>query len=252
MLGGRTIVITGATSGIGEACARLFAQHGATLVLTGRRQERLEKLAADLSDASVHTLALDSRDRDAVGQQFANLPEPFSAVDVLINNAGLALSLMPFQDMQLDDAEQMIDTNIKGLIYAAHSLLPGMIERSNGHIVNIGSIAGTYPYPGNHVYGATKSFVKQFTLNLKADLLGTPVKVTNIEPAMTETEFALVRHHGDEQKAKDTYSSLEPLMAGDIAESILWCITRPARVNINSMEVMPVDQASGPLAVNKK
>lgn len=250
-LEGRVIVITGATSGIGEACAKLCAEHGASLILTGRRKERLAQLAESLPKGKTHTLAFDIRDRRAVTTQFSNLPAPFAAIDTLINNAGLARGLSAFHELDLDDVEQMIDTNIKGLTYATHTLLPGMIERGRGHIVNLGSIAGTYPYPGGNVYGATKAFLKQFTLGLKADLLGTEVKLTNIEPGMVATEFSAVRF-ADKEKGEAVYDAMQPLAAIDIAESIFWCITRPKHVNINSLEIMPTQQAFSPFAVSRK
>lgn len=249
-LSGRTILITGATAGIGMACAKMFAEQGASLILTGRRSDRLQALAEQLSPEKTHILTLDMRDRDAVLQQLTHLPEPFSQVDALINNAGLARGLEPFHKMPLGDLEQMVDTNIKGLIYATHSLLPGMIERGRGHIINLGSIAGTYPYPGGHVYGGTKSFCEQFTLGLKADLLGTPVKVTNIEPGMVDTEFSTIRF-GDKSQADEVYAGMQPLIAEDIAETIHWCLTRPQHVNINRIEIMPVAQAFSPFSVDR-
>lgn len=250
-LSNRIIVITGATAGIGEACARLFAGAGAKLILTGRREERLAAIAAELPAGMAHILAMDIQNRSEVVEKLSTLPAAFQAVDTLVNNAGLARGLQGLHSQSLDDLEQMVDTNIKGLLYATHSLLPGMIRRNAGHIVNLGSIAGTYPYPGGNVYGGTKAFSKQFTLNLRADLLGTKIRVTNIEPGMVDTEFSTVRF-GDKQQADSVYAGMQPLVAEDIAETILWCITRPPHVNINRVEIMPVAQAFNPFAVARE
>lgn len=246
----RTIVITGVTSGFGLATARVFAQEGWNVVGTGRRQDRLDGLKNELGDHFL-PLTLDMRDKDAVFAAFAGLPAPWSDVDVLVNNAGLALGLAPCQTADLDDWETMIDTNIKGVLYATRALLPGMVARDRGHIVNLGSTAGTYPYPGGNVYGGTKAFVKQFSLNLRTDLLGTAVRVTNIEPGLCETEFSEVRFKGDKARADSVYAGTNPILPADIAETIRWVTHLPAHVNINSLEVMPVCQSSGPLAVHK-
>lgn len=246
----RTIVITGVTSGFGLATARVFAQEGWNVVGTGRRQDRLDGLKNELGDRFL-PLTLDMRDKDAVFAAFAGLPAPWSDVDVLVNNAGLALGLAPCQTADLDDWETMIDTNIKGVLYATRALLPGMVARGRGHIVNLGSTAGTYPYPGGNVYGGTKAFVKQFSLNLRTDLLGTAVRVTNIEPGLCETEFSEVRFKGDKARADSVYAGTHPILPADIAETIRWVTHLPAHVNINSLEVMPVCQSSGPLAVHK-
>jgi len=246
----KTILITGATAGFGLATAQRFAKEGARLILTGRRDDRLKKLKAELK-TEIHTASFDVRDRTAVEQFINALPPAFAAVDVLVNNAGLALGLEPAHKASMEDWEQMIDTNIKGMIYCTRALLPGMVQRNTGHIVNLGSIAGNYPYPGGNVYGATKSFVKQFSLNLKADLIGTGVRVTNIEPGMADTEFSLVRFHGDANKAKTVYANTVSLTAEDIAECIFWSTSLPAHVNINRMEIMSTHQASGPFAVKR-
>ncbi len=250
MLTNKTIFITGATAGFGAACARLLVANGARVVVSGRRVERLERLKKELG-ASAHTLALDVRDNHAVEKAVASLPAPFDKVDILINNAGLALGLESFEKLALGDIRQMIDTNISGVLYCTHALLPGMIARDSGHIVNMGSIAGTYPYPGGNVYGATKAFLEHFTLNLKADLLGRNIRVTNIEPGMAETEFSQVRFHGDNAKAKSVYENTRPLTSEDIAETVLWCLTRPAHVNINRIELMAAEQAFSPFAVHR-
>lgn len=241
-----TVFITGATAGFGEAMATLFLEHGAKVIATGRRRERLEALGAH---PNLHTIALDVRDDNAVTAAVAALPEAFKHVDVLINNAGLALGLTGLEQMSSDDVAQMIDTNINGVLHCTKSLLPSMIARDSGHIVNLGSIAGNYPYPGGNVYGATKAFLKQFSLNLRADLLGKNIRVTNIEPGMCDTEFSLVRFHGDKEKAANVYAGMQPLTAADIAETVLWCLTRPKHVNINQVEIMPVMQAFSPFAV---
>ena len=245
------VLVTGATSGIGAACAERFAAAGARLVLCARRSERLDEISGELGRrVPVHAVTLDVRDRDAVEAAVAGLPRDFAAVDVLVNTAGLALGLSPAQEASLDDWDTMIDTNCRGLVTCTRALLPGMVKRNRGHVVNIGSIAGTYPYPGGNTYGATKAFVHQFSQNLKADLLGTNVRVTNVEPGMVETEFSLVRL-GDAARAKQVYAGMKPLGGDDIADVVLWCVTRPAHVNINTVEVMPVAQAFGPLAVKR-
>ena len=248
----KTIVITGATSGFGRACAELFAATGWRLVLCGRREERLEELARQLNDVPVHCACFDVRHLPEVEKMVAGLPEGFRAVDVLVNNAGLALGLNPAQTAELADWEVMVDTNIKGLLYMTRLLLPGMVARQRGHIVNIGSIAGTWPYPGGNAYGATKAFVGQFSNNLRCDLHGTGVRVTNIEPGLAETEFSVVRFGGDKGKADAVYAGTEPLTAVDIAEIVHWVASRPAHVNINRVEVMPVCQSWNPFAIHRQ
>jgi 3-hydroxy acid dehydrogenase / malonic semialdehyde reductase len=244
--------ITGATSGFGAACARRFAADGWRLILCGRRQDRLDALRAELAAAvPVHAFPLDVRDETAVSAAVAALPAEFAAVDLLVNNAGLALGLEPAQRCAMEDWERMIDTNIKGLVYCTRAILPGMVERDRGHVINIGSVAGTYPYPGGNVYGATKAFVKQFSLNLRADLLGTRVRATNIEPGLAESEFSLVRFKGDADQAARVYQNVQPLRPEDIADLVHWAATRPAHVNINRLEVMPVCQASAPFAISR-
>ncbi len=244
--------ITGATSGFGAACARRFAAHGWSLVLCGRRQDRLDALCAEVAaTVPVHAFPLDVRDEAAVNAAVAALPVAFAEIDVLVNNAGLALGLEPAHRCDMEDWQQMVDTNIKGLMFCTRAILPGMVARNRGHIVNIGSVAGSYPYPGGNVYGATKAFVKQFSLNLRADLLGTRVRVTNIEPGLAESEFSLVRFKGDPDKAARTYEGTEPLQPEDIADIVYWAASRPAHVNINCVEVMPVDQAFAPFAIHR-
>jgi len=247
-----TVLITGATSGFGQSCARRFSENGWNLVLIGRRIDRLEALKSELMHKSlVHAIPLDVRDRDNVTARLQSLPELFRNVDVLINSAGLALGLGPAHRIDLDDWDTMVDTNIKGLMYCTRSLLPGMVERNRGHIINMGSVAGSNPYPGGNVYGASKAFVAQFSRNLRSDLLGTRVRVTNIEPGMAETEFSIVRFKGDVAKADGVYQNTEPLTGPDIAEIAYFVATLPEHVNINSLEVMPTSQAWGPLAVHR-
>lgn len=247
-----TVLITGATSGFGQSCARLFSENNWNLILIGRRTDRLDALKAELMNKSlVHIIPLDVCDREAVIAKLQNLPELFQNVDVLINSAGLALGLGPAHQSDLDDWDTMVDTNIKGLMYCTHSLLPGMVERNRGHIINMGSVAASNPYPGGNVYGATKAFVAQFSRNLRADLLGTRIRVTNIEPGMAETEFSVVRFKGDASKAGSIYQNTEPLTGHDIAEITYFVATLPEHVNINSLEVMPTCQAWGPLAVHR-
>jgi NADP-dependent 3-hydroxy acid dehydrogenase YdfG len=244
----KTILITGATSGFGAACARRFAAGGWRLILTGRRRERLESLQAELGDAVASALVFDVRERRAVAAALQDLPE----IDVLLNNAGLALGLESAWQADLDDWETMVDTNIKGVMYCTRALLPGMVARNRGHIINIGSTAGSWPYPGGHIYGATKAFVLQFSRNLRADLLGTRVRVTNLAPGMAESEFSQVRFKGDEQRAAKVYQGAEPLRPEDIAEIVFFVANLPSHVNVNALEVMPVDQAWGPLAVHRQ
>lgn len=248
----KTVLITGASSGFGAACARAFAKLGCRLILTARRSEVLDQMQQELASlAPVHVITLDVRDRDAVAAAFSSLPADFAEVDLLVNNAGLALGLEPAHKASLDDWDTMVDTNIKGVMYCTRAILPGMVARSRGHVVNIGSIAGSWPYPGGNVYGASKAFVQQFSRNLRADLLGTSVRVTNIEPGMAETEFSKVRFKGDDEKAHKVYLGAEPLLPEDIADIVVWASSVPARVNINSVEVMSVCQSWGPLAVHR-
>jgi len=248
-----TVLVTGATSGFGEATARRFHAAGSRVVLTGRRQERLESLAAELgSPARVHTLRLDVRDRDAVFAAVESLPSAFAEVDVLVNNAGLALGLEPAQAADLDDWDTMVDTNCKGLMYCTRALLPGMCARDRGHVFNLGSVAGSYPYPGGNAYGATKAFVHQFALNLRADLIGYNVRVSDIEPGLAQTEFSEVRFKGDRDQAAKPYEGLDPLRGEDVAETIFWAATLPRHVNINRLEVMPVMQAFNPFNFHRK
>jgi NADP-dependent 3-hydroxy acid dehydrogenase YdfG len=221
-------------------------------VVAGRRAARLAELAAELAgQTSVHPLVLDVRDRAAVGRGLGSLPADWREIDVLVNAAGLALGLEPAPEADLDQWETMVDTNVKGLLYVTRALLPGMKARDRGHIVNLGSVAGDWPYPGSNVYGATKAFVAQFSRNLRADLIGTRIRVTSVEPGLAETEFSLVRFGGDAERAAAVYRGTTPLVAEDVADIVLWVVSRPPHVNVNRVEVMPVVQAWGPLAVDR-
>ncbi|HUL60443.1 MAG TPA: SDR family NAD(P)-dependent oxidoreductase [Anaeromyxobacteraceae bacterium] len=249
-LTGTTALVTGATSGIGAACAEQLWNRGARVVVAGRRADRLQAVAARWGER-VHPVALDVRDRGQVEKALGALPPSFAEVDVLVNSAGLALGLGPAPRASLDEWQQMIETNCLGLVAVTRALLPGMVARDRGHVVNIGSVAAHYPYPGGQVYGGTKAFVHQFTLGLRADLLGTRVRATVIEPGMVETEFSEVRFGGDAERAKKVYAGMKPMSADDVAEIVLWCLTRPAHVNVNTIEVMPVQQAFSPFAVHR-
>ena len=246
-----TILITGASAGFGAAIARRFARDGRPLILAARRMDRLRKLKKEL-EVPVHLIELDVRSRKAVAEAVKAIPKKFAAIEVLVNNAGLARGLEPAQDAKLDDWDEMVDTNIKGLMYMTRAVLPGMVARGRGHVVNLGSIAGEWPYPGGNVYGGTKAFVRQFSLNLRADLLGTPVRVTDIEPGLCGgTEFSNVRFRDDARAAK-IYENTTPLSAEDIADTVHWVATRPAHVNVNTLSVMPVAQAFAPLNVKRQ
>jgi len=250
-----TALVTGATAGFGAEICRRFVADGHRVIAVGRRAERLAELQTELGGpAHVWTLPLDVRDRTATESFVAALPPAWAEIDVLVNNAGLALGLEPAPSAALDDWDTMIDTNCKGLVYMTRACLPGMVARNRGHIINIGSTAGEFPYPGGNVYGATKAFVYQFTLNLRADLLGSLVRVTDIEPGMCSgTEFSVVRFKGDEGKAAAVYKdTLTPaLSAADVADAVAWVSSRPSHVNINSLQLMPVCQAFGPFAVKR-
>jgi serine 3-dehydrogenase len=241
------VFVTGASSGIGAACAQRFAEAGARLLLAARRKDRLESLANQLQHqfgTEFHLLELDVRDRAGVSAQLGALPAEWTGIDVLVNNAGLSRGLDTFQEADLDDWEEMIDTNMKGLLYVTRTLLPGMIARNHGHVINIGSTAGHQTYPKGNVYCATKVAVRAITEGLKLDLLGTPIRVSTVDPGLVETEFSEVRFHGDTEKAKSVYTNLTPLTAADVADVVFFCATRPAHVNINEVLLMPVDQAS--------
>jgi len=247
----RTALVTGATAGFGAAITRRLVADGWRVIAAGRRQDRLDALAAELGD-DVLPLALDVTDGAAVAALPGSLPEGWRDVDVLVNNAGLALGLAPAQLSDAADWDRMVATNITGLLHMTHALLPGMVARNRGHVINLGSIAGSYPYPGGHVYGGTKAFVKQFTLNLKADLAGTNVRATDIEPGLCGgTEFSTVRFAGDQAKADAVYQGTTPLTAEDIAEAVAWVVHLPAHVNINRIEMMPTCQSTGPFNIKR-
>lgn len=250
---GNVVFITGATSGFGRAAARRFAQAGWSVVITGRREDRLKALADELSAmVPVHYAALDVRDSEAVKAVVAALPAEFKQVKALMNNAGLALSPNPSQTVALEDWHTMIDTNVKGLVNVTHALLPTLIETGAGaSIINIGSIAGQWPYPGSHVYGGTKAFVKQFSYNLRCDLLGTGVRVTDLAPGIAETEFTLVRTKGDQAASDRLYQGTTALSAEDIAEQMFYIATLPDHICINRVEVMPTRQAWSSFAIDR-
>ncbi len=239
----KTVLITGATAGIGAATARTFAGAGWTVIGTGRRRERLDELAGELGDA-FRPLVLDMRAVDSFPAALDGLGE----IDLLVNNAGLAPPMTGFQDSELDDSLNVIQTNITGLVAMTRHLLPGLIARRGG-IVNLSSVAATYPYRGGAIYAATKAFVRQFSLDLRCDLHGSGVRVTSIEPGMVETEFTLVRTGGDQEASDKLYGSMQPMTAEDIAGTILWTATLPAHVNINTLELMPVSQSFAGFAV---
>jgi 3-hydroxy acid dehydrogenase / malonic semialdehyde reductase len=244
----RTVFVTGASSGFGAAVARRFAATGARVVAAARRADRLKDLSAELG-ALVLPVTLDVRDRAAVAEVVNGLPAEFAEIDILVNNAGLALGQGPAQSADLDDWDQMIDTNCKGLVYCTRAILPGMVARSRGHVINLGSVAGTYPYPGGNVYAGTKAFVHQFSIALRSDVHGTGVRVTCVEPGMADTEFSTVRFHGDKAKADNVYAGMQPMTADDIAESIFWAAMMPAHVNVNVIELMATAQSFAPYQV---
>ncbi|SEP07423.1 SDR family oxidoreductase [Aquisalimonas asiatica] len=245
-----TVLITGGTSGFGAATARRFRDNGWKVVITGRRGDRLAAMQQELGGPEyLHTLQFDITDRQATEQALASLPPAFAEVDVLVNNAGLALGREPAQECSMDEWETMVETNIMGVLRLTRALLPGMVERNRGHVINLGSVAGNWPYPGGNVYCGTKAFVQQFSRAVRSDLQGTRVRVTNLEPGLCETEFSTVRFRGDSDKAASLYEGNDPIQPEDIAEVIWWVTSLPARVNVNTLEVMPVTQSWNPLAV---
>jgi 3-hydroxy acid dehydrogenase/malonic semialdehyde reductase len=248
----KTILVTGATAGFGAAFARRFIADGNRVIATGRRIERLADLAKELGP-NLLPAALDVTDPKTVAGFLETLPEAWRTIDVLVNNAGLALGLSPAWEAKLEDWDTMIATNITGLIHVTRAILPGMVERNDGIILNLGSVAGTYPYPGGHVYGGTKAFVEQFSLNLRADLVGKNIRVTAIEPGMCSgSEFSEVRFGGDKDKAAAVYAGTQSLTPDDIAETASWLINLPAHMNVNKIEMMPTCQASAAFAVKRQ
>lgn len=246
------VFVTGASAGFGEAISRRFIAAGHRVIGTGRRADRLAALQDSLGEA-FYPLVLDVRDAAGLAQALSTLPAEWQQIDVLVNNAGLALGLEPAYEASADDWTTMIDTNAKGLVLTTRALLPGMVARNRGHVINIGSTAGNWPYAGGNVYGATKAFVRQFSLGLRADLQGKAVRVTNIEPGLVGgTEFSNVRLKGDDDKVAQIYANTDALSADDVAESVFWVATLPAHVNINTMEMMPVCQSYAGLSVTRK
>ncbi len=243
-------MITGATSGFGAAAVRRFANAGWRVVATGRRADRLQKLIEELGKDKVYTAAFDMRKPAAIAAALEALPEAFRNIDLLINNAGLALGTAPAQKADLAQWNQMIETNVTGVATITHQLLPTLIARK-GAIINISSVAATYPYPGGNVYGGTKAFVSQFSLGLRSDLHGTGVRVTCIEPGMAETEFTLVRTSGNQTASDNVYKGANPMSAQDIADTLFWVATLPPHMNINRMELMPVSQSFSPFQVDR-
>jgi len=253
-LKGKIVFVTGASSGIGESTAQAFAAQGAKILMCARRVERLEKLAQTLEfeyGVAVHYFRLDVRDQPAVEKAVAGLAPEWRGIEILVNNAGLSRGLDKLPQGLLDDWEEMIDTNVKGLLYVSRAVIPGMIERGRGHIVNIGSIAGHEVYPGGNVYCATKFAVRALSKGLRLDLSGTPIRVSEVAPGMAETEFSLVRFHGDAERAGKVYQGLMPLAADDVADAVVWCATRPLHVNVSEVVVMPTAQASATMVHRK-
>jgi NADP-dependent 3-hydroxy acid dehydrogenase YdfG len=246
-LKGKIVFVTGASSGIGAATALAFAAEGARLLLAARRIEKQARVAAaalERGAEAVHTIILDVRDREAVQQTIASLPAEWGAIDVLVNNAGLSRGMDKLYQGQIDDWEEMIDTNMKGLLYVTRAVVPGMVERGRGHVVNLGSTAGEITYPGGAVYCATKAAERAINDGLREDVLGTPIRVTSVDPGMVETEFSRVRFRGDTERAANVYKGVQPLTPEDVADTILWAVSRPAHVNIARITLTPVQQAN--------
>ncbi len=248
---GRIALVTGATSGFGEAMARRIVAAGGQVIATGRRAARLEALAKDLATDRLVTRELDVTSEASIAGLLPSLPAAFGAIDILYNNAGLALGLGKAHEASLSDWETMIATNVTGLVRITRAVLPGMVARNRGDVLNLSSVAASYPYPGGNVYGATKAFVRQFSLNLRADLIGTKVRVTSIEPGMAETEFSVVRFAGDQEKADNVYKGVHAMSADDVALVCESVLKLPAHINVNTLELMPVQQAFGPFAVDR-
>jgi 3-hydroxy acid dehydrogenase/malonic semialdehyde reductase len=245
------VFITGASAGFGAEMARTFVRNGHQVVLSARRKERLDALAAELGDSAL-PVAMDVTSKASIDEALATLPQSWRQIDVLINNAGLALGTAPAQEASLEDWETMIATNCTGLVTMTRAVLPSMVERGSGLVINLGSVAGHFPYPGGNVYGATKAFVDHFTLNLRADLVGTGVRATNLAPGLCGgTEFSNVRYKGNDAAAAKVYEGTVPLTAQDIAETAYWVATLPPHININSIEMMPICQGFSPLTIKR-
>ncbi len=248
---GRVALVTGATSGFGAAVARQVHGAGGRVIAVGRREDRLAALAAELGDDRILPLRLDLTDLAGIAPALAALPAEFGDIDILFNNAGLALGMAGAQAARIDQWRQMIATNVSAVTELVHAVLPGMVGRGRGDIVNMASVAASYPYPGGNIYGATKAFVRQFSLNLRADVVGTGVRVTSVEPGMCDTEFSVVRFDGDQGAADKVYAGMTPLSADDIADTVTWILRQPRHVNVNAIEIMPMQQAFGPFAVKR-
>jgi NADP-dependent 3-hydroxy acid dehydrogenase YdfG len=247
-------LITGASSGIGRACAEAFAREGAAPILVARRRDRVRRFSSSLErrhGVRALPLVLDVRDREAVEGAIQGLPRSWAGIDILVNNAGLSRGLEPLHEGRADDWEEMIDTNVKGLLHVSRAVLPGMVKRGRGHVVNLGSVAGHEVYPGGNVYCATKHAVDALTKGMMLDLVDTPVRVSTVDPGLVETEFSVVRFHGNRERAGGTYKGMKPLKGKDVAEAILFCVTRPPHVNVNQVRIMPAAQASA-TAVHRK
>ncbi len=254
-LKGKTVFITGASSGIGKACAELFAEEGANLVISARRFNLVEELAKTLSEKfhiEVLPVKLDVRNYSEVTENIAALPEKWSKIDILINNAGLGRGLNKLYEDNVEGWEEMIDTNVKGLLYVTRTIVPGMVKRGSGHVINIGSIAGHEAYPGGGVYCATKHAVNAITKSLRMDVLDKGIRVSTVDPGMVETNFSNVRFYGDTERAKNTYKGLTPLTGKDVAEAVIFCATRPPHANINEMIIMPSVQANAFVTYRKE
>lgn len=245
-LKGQTVCVTGASSGIGAACVDSFAEAGARLLICARRSDRVHEKIASLRDAGAeaHGFELDVRDRDAVAAAFAGLPPEWQGIDILVNNAGLSRGLEPLQEGSLDDWDEMLETNVQGLLYVSRAVLPGMVERGSGHLINIGSIAGREVYPNGAVYCASKHAVGAITKGMRLDLNGTGVKVSTVDPGLVNTEFSKVRFHGDQERADKTYDGMTPLSGADVASAVRWVAEQPAHVNVAEVLLFPSDQAS--------
>nr|WP_236033155.1 SDR family oxidoreductase [Helicobacter turcicus] len=243
------VLVTGASSGFGRAIAKKFGENAHKVIALARRKDKLESLQKEIPQCEI--LSCDVCDKEGLKQSLETLPKDFKTIDILVNNAGLALGIEPAQMCDFNDWERMIEVNITALSYLTHLVLPQMVERKNGHIITLGSIAGKYPYPGGNVYGATKAFVRQFALGLRADLAGTNVRVSDIEPGLAESEFSLVRFKGDKERANALYQGSNALQPQDIAEAVYWVATLPKHININTLEMMPTSQSFSALRVSK-